>query len=273
MRPTAALFVAALPALAACGAPPAAPSAVPGRPGAASVASAPAAELGATATGSAPLVPPPPPAAAVPAAHSPVPGPEPLDPDEAKYVRERCAALESGLQAEVRRAAGGDVGRERATTLALELLARRSDTAADARCAALLARDLRAYLARANEAEAVVALKTIALGMLRAWSDEPPRFCPGAPPTPAALAALAEAPAAVVRADWETEGWRCVRYLPATRAVRYQLELRTDPAERSYEIVARGRALAGGPLYELSLAGTVASETSLGADVLRRGAR
>ncbi|MBI4956138.1 MAG: hypothetical protein HY908_29235, partial [Myxococcales bacterium] len=163
-----------------------------------------------------------------------------------------------------------DVGRERATALALELLARRRDTPADARCAALLARDLRAYLARSNEAEAVVALKTIALGLFRAWSDDPPRLCPGAPPTPAEVAALADAPAAVVRADWEAEGWRCVRYLPATRAVRYQLELRTDAGRRSYEIVARGRALPDGPVYELSLSGAVDAESSLGADVLRR---
>ena len=204
----------------------------------------------------------------VSATASPVPGTTPLDDDEQAFVAGRCVAFQKALGAEVRRAAGGDVGRERAADLAIGLLAGRAP-GPEPRCAELVARDLRAFAARAHEAEAIMALKTIALGVFQAATGAPPVLCPSAPPTPP-RAALAGGPVPVVQAEWQAEGWRCVRYVPASQTVRYQLELRSDPKTRTYEVVARGRALPEGPLYELALGGAADSEDALGAEVMRR---
>jgi hypothetical protein len=138
------------------------------------------------------------------------------------------------------------------------------------KCANLMSRDLLVYRAKTIESMAIQHLKVIALSANSAYERDPHQMCPKAGPTPSDLSLVQDKVYHPKTEDWETEGWKCLRFNPMP-AVRYQYEVRTDPKSLTYEAIARGYPVKGGPVSELYLRGKVAPEASEPpGDVLRR---
>jgi hypothetical protein len=182
-------------------------------------------------------------------------GTEPLDEAESKELASRCKPL----SAAVAKAAQGDPEGGSSTERVLRALARPPQIAGVdvPRCARLMERAVRLNEARALESEPMINIRRIVFALSSAEGGEPPRLCPSAPPVPTDLRQLERAPYRSTAADWQGEGWRCVRFELVGVAQRFQYELRTDPKAGSYEIVARGYSVPGHGPTELYLAGKV----------------
>jgi hypothetical protein len=83
------------------------------------------------------------------------------------------------------------------------------------------------------------------------------KLCASAGPTPAALEGLKNGPVATSPNDWMAPGWSCVRFGPSTVPTRWQYELKTDKGAGTWEVIARGYPVPGGPPTELFLSGVV----------------
>mgnify|MGYP000939422163 CR=1 FL=1 len=202
-----------------------------------------------------------------PAADSLPDGLAPLGEAERSELAERCKAFVSAVTQ-----AGKKAGRSKGSIeIALEVLANPpKPPGVDAeRCASLMKRDLLAYRARTIEAEAMLTLKQLAFAMSDAFSRQG-SLCPSAPAVPSALELLAKEPYASSPQDWQSAGWRCLGFT-ISPPQRFQYELRSDPSAGSYEIVARGFPVDGGPPAELYVRGEVESgQLSPSQEILRR---
>lgn len=261
-------------ALWACGgAPPPAPPSASGSPAGAAHGSNEAAPPPDEAAASTPSAPPSPEVvksaarAPRPAADSLPEGLDPLTEPERGELGERCKAFVSAVTQ-----AGKKAGRSKGSIeIALEVLAKPpKPPGVDAeRCATLMKRDLIAYRARTIEAEAMLALKQLAFAMSDAFARQG-ALCPSAPAVPSTLEVLAEEAYASKPEDWSAPGWRCLSFA-ISPPQRFQYALRSDPSAGSYELVARGFPVDGGPASELFVRGQIESgQLSPSQEILRR---
>lgn len=254
----------------ACGAPPdaATPAPEPSAPSTEAEPSRAAPPLGATsqpagatAPASSPSRPP------RPAADSSPEGLDPLTEAERGELEQRCKAFVSAVTQ-----AGKKAGRTKSSTdIALEVLANppKSPGLDAERCAPLMKRELVAYRARTIEAEAMLALKQLAFAMADAHAKNG-ALCPSAPAVPSMLDGLAREPYASTSKDWSAPGWLCANFA-ISPPQRFQYELRSDAGAGSYEIVARGFPVEGGPATELFVRGKVeAGQLAPSQEILRR---
>lgn len=214
-------------------------------------------EPSATAAASAAEPPPAPPKPGVPYDSVPIPGTSPLSADEAKELKAKCKKFTDAVTAAAKKAGAG----KRPIDGLFEALASPPPVAGvDApRCADLMRRDTVEYLARTRENEAKINLRRVMVGLMGALDKSPPALCPSAPAVPAALATVRDVPYASKPEDWQAEGWKCARFDLAGGQQVFQYEMRTDDKSRSYEVIARGYPVQGGPATELYIAGKVES--------------
>lgn len=202
-----------------------------------------------------------------PAADSLPDGLAPLGEAERSELEHGCKAFVSAVTR-----AGKKAGRSKSSIeIALEVLANPpKPPGVDAeRCASLMKRDLLAYRARTIESEAMLTLKQLAFAMSDAFARQG-SLCPSAPAVPSAHDLLAKEPYASSPQDWQSPGWRCLGFA-ISPPQRFQYEVRSDPNAGSYEIVARGFPVDGGPLSELYVRAEVESgQLSPSQEILRR---
>jgi hypothetical protein len=188
---------------------------------------------------------------------SPLPGMTRLSTEEGDFVKKACTPLAAALEAAARKKKlAGPADRN---AFLQEFLANppnlpRVDVA---RCSDLLLRDLRAYLAATIESEAHVNIGRIVVSLATALELEPPRLCPSAGPVPADLRALAAGPWVSKADDWAAPGWACTRFDLGGQPQRFQYQLVTDKSAGTWEVVARGFPVKGGPPTELYARGRI----------------
>jgi hypothetical protein len=165
-------------------------------------------------------------------------GVEPLEAAERQELEGRCKPLADAVAARARKSKG----EKRAIQFVDEVLAAPPAIAGVdvPRCAALMARDVRAYEAKSAESEAVMALKRVMIGVATAHQQAPAALCASAPKVPVDLEALARGPYSSTASDWASPGWQCARFDLAGQPQRFQYELRVDPAARTFVVIARG---------------------------------
>jgi len=191
----------------------------------------------------------------------------PLTDEEAQEAETKCAGLSKALAAAVK---ADKSGRPRTEIILEALKGGISAPGVDVpRCGDLISRDLLVYRARMIESEAINNVKMISVGLASAANHEPAQMCPSAGPTPPDLTALEKGPVSVPAEGWTTPGWSCVRFSLAVPA-RFQYELRTDAAKKTYEIIARGYPVAGQPAVELFQRGKLESGMHPSSAVMRR---
>jgi len=125
------------------------------------------------------------------------------------------------------------------------------------KCADLLLRDMRGYLAAMIESEAKMSLGRVVVGLASALEKEPAELCPSAGPVPADLGALAAGPWASKAEDWTGRGWACSRFNLAGEPQRFQYEIVTNGKAGTWEVIARGFPLKGGAPTELYARGRI----------------
>jgi len=248
-------------ALLGCG--PSSPAATSPSPTAEASQPAPSAASATTAPSTASAAPSAEPATAqpakpgAPADASPPAGVSPLTEPEQKELASKCKKLSEAIAAVARK----DGGKKRPVDYITAVLAAPPKLPGTdiPRCSELLTRDTVAYMARTREGEAKVNLKRIVVGLMSAIERDPPVFCASAPPVPAALEAVKDTPYSSVNADWSGAGWKCARFELIGGPQVFQYELRTDAKARTFEVIARGYPVQGGPATELYVAGKVES--------------
>ena len=183
------------------------------------------------------------------------PGVAPLSEAEQQESKHKCKPLVEAIAARAQK----DRRRQEPIAYVREVLKGPPQMPKEAheRCAELILRDMLAYRARSLEAQAINELKRIVVGLSTAMAGTEARLCPSAPAVPADHRGLASGPYRSTAADWQAEGWQCVRFDLTGRPQRFQYELSTDPKARSYEIIARGYSVEGQPVVELFLPGKV----------------
>jgi hypothetical protein len=127
------------------------------------------------------------------------------------------------------------------------------------RCAELMRRDTIEYFARTRENEAKINLRRVIVGFMSALEKSPPAFCASAPAVPPSLASVKDQPYSSKPDDWKADGWSCVRFDLSGAPQVFQYEMRTDAKSKTYEVIARGYPVQGGPVTELYIAGKVES--------------
>lgn len=125
------------------------------------------------------------------------------------------------------------------------------------KCANLLLRDVRAYLAGTIESEASSNLGRIVVGLATSMEREPPDLCASAGPVPADLEALRAGRWTSKTEDWSAPGWACARFNLAGEPQRFQYQLVTRAGSATWEIIARGFPVKGGPATELYARGRI----------------
>jgi hypothetical protein len=205
----------------------------------------------------------------VPWAESTPPGVQPLQEAEAKEVADKCKPLETAVFGKrPRRGSTSDAASIGIAEGVLELLADPPPlSGVDVkRCASLLTRDVKDFLARAREQRAGQALRTVLLGLSdRQQAGGKP--CPAAPPVPKDLAALSPGPYESKPDDWLDTGWVCTKYNPLGAPQIFQLELVVRDAQ--YRVVARLHPVAGAPVTEIYV-DTPQAKVDVAAPVQRR---
>lgn len=130
----------------------------------------------------------------------------------------------------------------------------------EARCSDLVRRDQTRQLARSAENDARMMLVNMAK-MVGVAFRQSSQLCPSAEPTPPSVEAVATPGGLGTTAkEWGAKGWKCLQAELWNQPVRWQYELRSNPAGGTFEIVARGRPVVGGPQEELYLTGIVDAE-------------
>lgn len=196
------------------------------------------------------------------------PGLTPVHADEQKDVESKCAPLGKWIEQNIGKAAT----RKAAGEKLVELLAKPPTLqGVDVpRCADIMVRGVREYLARSREGEAISTLKTIMLAMASAAADDG-ALCPSAAPVPKDVSALAREPYQSSAADWQSGGWRCLHIDLASGRQRYQYQVKTAQDGQSFEAIARGHSVDGAPLTELFIVGKLeGGKVEPNSDVYRR---
>ena len=198
-----------------------------------------------------------PPKPGVPVDSVPPPGTSPLSEAESKELASKCKKLTDVIAAAAKKAGAS----KRPIDVIEEVLASPPKLAGVdvPRCSELMRRDTVSYLASSREGEAKLSLKRIVVGLMTALEKEPPVLCASAPPVPPSVDTVKVTPYASTMEDWKADGWKCARFDLVGGKQVFQYELRTDPKARSYEVIARGWPVQGGPMTELYIAGKVES--------------
>jgi hypothetical protein len=126
-----------------------------------------------------------------------------------------------------------------------------------AKCADLLLRDMRAYLAGMIESEAKMNLGRVVVGLATSLEREPPDLCASAGPVPADLGALAAGSWTSTAEDWSAPGWACARFNLAGEPQRFQYQLVTNAKAGTWEVIARGFPVKDGSPTELYAHGRI----------------
>jgi hypothetical protein len=211
---------------------------------------------------SAPVVPPasatsqPPPQPAGKIAKESLPaGLSPITEAEANEAATKCKPLTEAIAA----AAAKNTDKKKSPVdFTVEFLAKPPKLAGVdvARCSDIIIRDLKVRRSEMLESLAIQHLREIAISLKAAYDQQPSKLCPNAGPTPADVKPLEDKAQPSKPEDWSAEGWKCARFAPAP-SVRFQYELKTDPKNLTYEIIARGYPVKGGPVSELYTQGKV----------------
>jgi hypothetical protein len=220
-------------------------------------------EAPARAASAAPSEAPPPPLAA-PAAPSPPlpPAVAPLTQAEQKETERTCKPLLNALAQ--RKKPGSGV-----TPLDLleQVLVKPPPAMSKpdvARCAELMRRGIATYLQAAIEMEARVTTRQIAMSMAAAYEREQGgdggpvvhALCPSAQPVPADLAAVRGKAHVAAESDWSGPGWACLHFQLGGNQ-RFQYEVKTDPAARTFLVIGRQPSADGTRVVEISQPGRV----------------
>lgn len=179
-----------------------------------------------------------------------------ISPDERKVLDGDCKKFTEAVARSVGRKKLADGETRADQTLAALDKAPKVQGVDVAKCTDLMRRDLQIYAARQSETEAKNNLKLVAVNIGVAYENGK-KLCPSAGPTPPTLDAFKAGAVATSPNDWMAPGWACVRFGPSTVPTRWQYELKTDKGGGTWEVVARGYPVAGGPPTELFLAGVI----------------
>jgi hypothetical protein len=195
-----------------------------------------------------------------------------LGPSEAEDLAKHCKRFADAVAMEARKAAGKAPAGTRVVDLtlsAIERLRTAASAGTDGRCATLMRRDVEAYAARSIETGAIVMLRIALRNLSERWSTEK-HLCTSAGPVPRDVELLRR-PRSRAELGPEVEQLACVQPTFAEMPTRWSLEVRTDAAKKTWEIIARGFPVQGGPVAELFIAGEIGPEgIPLEADVMRR---
>lgn len=180
------------------------------------------------------------------------PGPAPLTEAEQKETETKCKPLMKALD--------GMKGSGKSPLEALTDVLKKPPASlkqADlARCTELLDRGIRAYLIAAKTVEAKVMLKQIGLRMAAAYADTG-KLCPSTQPVPADKMLVTKGPYTSTEADWSNPTWQCMNFNVTGQPQRFQYEVNTDQAQKTFVIIARGTPGDDGRWMELRLYGKV----------------
>jgi hypothetical protein len=184
-----------------------------------------------------------------------------LSDEEVKYAEANCKKLQEKLQ----QAAKKQKGMAPADAV-LEALANPPNVpGVDVKkCADLLRRDVQGYRVSAIESEVSNQIKRIVIGLVSALDRQPSQVCPNVGPTPRELASVQKGPYSSQSSDWKEPGWECARFDLVGQPQRFQYELKTDPASKSFLVVARGYSMPGSPATELFVKGVIPEVSSKG---------
>jgi hypothetical protein len=133
-----------------------------------------------------------------------------------------------------------------------------------ARCAELMRRGIATYLQAAIEMEARVTTRQIAMSMAAAYEREQGALggpvvhalCPSAQPVPPDLAAVRGKPHVAAESDWSGPGWACLHFQLGGNQ-RFQYEVKTDAAARSFVVIGRQPSADGTRVIEITQPGRV----------------
>ncbi len=204
----------------------------------------------------------------------PPPGVSKLSDDERAFEEKSCKPLVDAIAAAVKRKKPAGAADRNAIVASLLQDPPKLAGVDVGRCADLMLRDLRAYLASAIESEAQMSIGRIVVGLATAMERDPPAVCASAGPVPADLGALAAGPWASHPEDWSAPGWRCARFDLAGQPQRFQYQLVTDTAAGTWEVIARGYPVKGGAPTELYARGRIeGGVVKPSREVYRRAAR
>ncbi|MEZ4300302.1 MAG: hypothetical protein R3B70_35480 [Polyangiaceae bacterium] len=198
-----------------------------------------------------------PPKPGVPYDSVPTPGTNPLSTDEAKELKTKCKKLADAVAASAKKSGSS----KRPLDAVFEALANPPKIAGVdvPRCADLMRRDTITYLAHSRESEAKINLRRVMVGLMTALDAEPPKLCGSAKAVPATVEEVKDTPYTSKPEDWASDGWKCARFDLSGAPQVFQYELRTNENAKSYEVIARGYPVQGGPSTELFIAGKIES--------------
>lgn len=182
------------------------------------------------------------------------PAPKPLTKDEQKTLETTCRPLVDAVMEIVRKTGKGS---ELAALRTIAENPPKMPIANLPECVALFERALRGYLQAAVEVEATTVTRRMALGMASAFAESG-TLCPSTErPVPARLENVLSGPYRSTSADWQTPTWKCLQIDLTDQTQRFQYEVRTDAAAKSFEIVARGSPGQDDRVVELVQRGTI----------------
>jgi hypothetical protein len=125
------------------------------------------------------------------------------------------------------------------------------------RCAGLLLRDTRAYVAATIESEATMNIGRAVVGLATSLEHEPADLCASVGPVPADLGALTAGPWTSKAEDWSATGWACAHFNLAGEPQRFQYQIVTNAKAGTWEVIARGFPVKGGAPTELYARGRI----------------
>jgi hypothetical protein len=124
------------------------------------------------------------------------------------------------------------------------------------RCATFMIRGVHAYLYSSRMVEARVSLDAIAHSMKERFIENA-KLCPSAAPAPTKWDATKKR-FLVVAKEFESAGWKCLHFTPASAETRFQLEVKVDATAGTFVASARGNVRDDdGPEQRFELSGKV----------------
>ncbi|MEZ4311256.1 MAG: hypothetical protein R3F14_24710 [Polyangiaceae bacterium] len=200
-----------------------------------------------------------PPKPGVPFRSVPTPGTSPLSVDETLELGQKCKAFTDAVVAEAK---------ENGTHPwplydVFAVLANPPQIAGVdvPRCTHLMTRDAVARFADTQEREMEINLRWMVVKLIASLEGGRSSICPSAKPVPAKLREVNKKSYHSTTEDWGSEGWRCLGFDLSDMPQFFQYELRTNSAENSFEVIARGYPVPDGPLTELYIEGKIENGT------------
>lgn len=193
------------------------------------------------------------------AADSTPPGVEAVSKGDQAFASKSCKPLTDAIAAAAKKKKLGTAAERTAFTEEMLQHPPQVGKLDVARCADIMLRDLRGYLARTAESEAEMNIGRIVVGLAAASEHEPPSLCASAGPVPADRGALGEGAWTSKAEDWSAPGWKCARFDLAGQPQRFQYRLVTDAKAGSWEVVAVGTPVKGAGATELYARGKLES--------------